>query len=317
MWKKIFEPQHLKWRWSFCLAIGIYLYLFVAVCEPFKDDKITYMWASFDAYTQHSLLNFTLTVLSCALPLIFLPHYFPNYFSSEKITLKRFSLWVLITALLIETGYFLVNHLFFHHDLNLVWFLVFMFKVTCTSFLFIGIPFLFVFLWVFDYFTNSQYKVLSHLEIPQLEDSRPSNLEMNVIELTDIIPPQYDGEKHPIVLHFNDVANKKQLNVPLDSLYYITSAQNYIEIIYTNQNGKLSNQLLRNTLKTVEEELMTDPDLPLVRCHKAFIVNYDKVLELRGTTKNAQFILADLEIKIPVSRHKFANFEGKQPFMVN
>jgi LytTr DNA-binding domain len=314
MWQTLFEPKHLKWRWSFCICLGVYLYLFVTFCDPFKGDNITYLWSTVDAYTLHSLFNFMLSVFSCALTLIFLPYRFPNYFSSENITIKRFGSSVVITTLFIEIGYFIGNQLFFRHDLSLIWFLTFMFKVTCTSFLFIGVPSLILFFLVFNYYISPKKQELV-VKIPPLENSKPSDLEEKIIELTDTTPPQYEQEEPSITLHFNDISNKKRLNVPLESLYYITSAQNYIEIFYKNQSGKLSRQLLRNTLKTVEEELLSDAKLPLVRCHKGFIVNYDKVLEMHGNAKNAYFILMDVDTQIPVSRHKFADFQGKTHFI--
>ena len=50
-------------------------------------------------------------------------------------------------------------------------------------------------------------------------------------------------------------------------------------------------------------------DSPLIRCHKAFIVNREKVVELRGTAKTAHFVLEDLETTIPVSRQKYPEVE--------
>jgi DNA-binding LytR/AlgR family response regulator len=52
--------------------------------------------------------------------------------------------------------------------------------------------------------------------------------------------------------------------------------------------------------------MILDNNLPLIRCHKAFIVNREKVVELRGTTKLSYFILNGIDTQIPISRQKYA-----------
>jgi DNA-binding LytR/AlgR family response regulator len=117
----------------------------------------------------------------------------------------------------------------------------------------------------------------------------------------------YKSDLVPKIMRFSDSFNEKNLQVPLNSLYYITSAQNYIEIFYQNKNAIHTRQILRNSLKAIEEEMIiNDDNSSLIRCHTAFIVNREKVVELRGLAKLAQFILEDIDTSIPVSRQKYA-----------
>ena len=305
MWQAIFKPEYQNWRWAFCLSLGIYLYLFVSFLEPFKDDKVTYIWASTEVYVSHSIANFTLVILISAFFIIFLPKYFPNFFLPENLTLQRFSLFTLVGALLIETGYFFTNYHFFHFDITPSWFIFFMFRTTLSSFLFAGIPFNIGYLILFNYMNNEDNQKESIINYSPNTESK--NIEQKDIQIIEAAPPQYNSELSPKMLSFSDNSNKKNLDIGLDSLYYITSAQNYIEVYYQNNNAVLSRQILRNSLKAIEEEMITNINhSPLIRCHKAFIINREKVIEMRGPAKSAQLVLDGIDTLIPVSRQKYA-----------
>ena len=69
-----------------------------------------------------------------------------------------------------------------------------------------------------------------------------------------------------------------KLSLRLSSLYYIESDDNYIMVWYTDSKGELKKYMLRCRLKTVEESFKGSS---LVRCHRKYIVNMDKVKVLR------------------------------------
>jgi LytTr DNA-binding domain len=312
MWQAFFKPEYQNWRWAFCMSLGIYLYLFISFLEPFKGDKITYIWASTEAYISHSIINFSLVILITAFFVVFLPSYFPKFFLPKNFTLQRFGFLNLFTALFIEMGYFFSNYYFFHFDMTLSWFMIFMFRTTLSSFLFAGIPFSLGYLILFNYINNEgnqKESIINYLP-PNIE----SNHEEKDIQIVEAAPPQYNGILIPTMLNFSDNSNKKNLEIALDSLYYITSAQNYIEVFYQNKNAVLSRQVLRNSLKAIEEEMIVNnDDSPLIRCHKAFIINREKVIELRGPAKSAQVILDGIDTLIPVSRQKYTELETQFP----
>ena len=64
-----------------------------------------------------------------------------------------------------------------------------------------------------------------------------------------------------------------RLLVKLGNLFYIESADNYVNIYYLNKS-KVSRFILRNSLKNIEESLT---EFGLIRCHRSFIVNIEKV----------------------------------------
>ena len=69
-----------------------------------------------------------------------------------------------------------------------------------------------------------------------------------------------------------------KLSVSSTNLYYIESDDNYIKVWYMDSHGVLKQYMLRCRLKTVEDSFA---DSGLVRCHRKYIVNMDKVKVLR------------------------------------
>lgn len=75
-----------------------------------------------------------------------------------------------------------------------------------------------------------------------------------------------------------DSSGVLKLSLRLSSLYYIESDDNYIIVWYSDSKGELKKYMLRCRLKTVEESFKGSS---LVRCHRKYIVNMDKVKVLR------------------------------------
>lgn len=101
------------------------------------------------------------------------------------------------------------------------------------------------------------------------------------------------------IVHFKDEKGTLRLLVKLSNLFYIESADNYVNIYYLNKS-KVSRFILRNSLKNIEESLT---EFGLIRCHRSFIVNIEKVKVLRKE-KEGLFIDLGQEdiIDIPVSK---------------
>ena len=91
-----------------------------------------------------------------------------------------------------------------------------------------------------------------------------------------------------------------RLSVNLDNLYYIESDDNYINVWYSDSNGDLKRYMLRCRLKTVEESFKGSS---LVRCHRKYIVNMNKVKVLRKEKDGYELDIDNNAIKpIPISK---------------
>ena len=100
------------------------------------------------------------------------------------------------------------------------------------------------------------------------------------------------------LLHFKDDKENLRFSVSLNNLLFIEAADNYLEINYLNK-GKVARFILRNNMKTIEEKF----GKPLLRCHRSYMINIDKIKVLRKD-KDGVFLELDIEglPDIPVSK---------------
>jgi DNA-binding LytR/AlgR family response regulator len=98
---------------------------------------------------------------------------------------------------------------------------------------------------------------------------------------------------------FHDEKGILRLSVKKDHLLYLESSDNYVNIYYQNKD-KITKFLLRNTMKKMEEIFQNSE---IIRCHRCFMVNFEKVKVLRKDKEGLQLEL-DLptNVDIPVSR---------------
>ena len=108
-----------------------------------------------------------------------------------------------------------------------------------------------------------------------------------------------------MLIPFTDEKGELKITIVTENLLYIESADNYTTLHYLNKS-KLSHYLLRNSLKRMEEQLS---DTPLVRCHRSYMVNMDKVKIVK---KEKGGIMLELDEEntpdLPVSKTYYESF---------
>lgn len=128
-------------------------------------------------------------------------------------------------------------------------------------------------------------------------DDTKSDMSKSISE-TELLVKENEQPRHNIVNFYDDKGQLK-LSVDIDNLLYVESADNYVNIYYSNK-GKFSRFMLRATLKSIED---TFADCDLVRCHRSYVVNFKKVKVLR---KEKMGLFLDLDFdnspEIPVSK---------------
>lgn len=98
---------------------------------------------------------------------------------------------------------------------------------------------------------------------------------------------------------------KVELTVPWPELLFLAAADNYVEV-YFQGNGKIEKQLIRSSLKRLEDGL---PDTSFFRCHRSYVVNLHRVQHVSGNSAGLRLNLHGFEGTVPVSRSKTASFQ--------
>lgn len=94
-------------------------------------------------------------------------------------------------------------------------------------------------------------------------------------------------------------STKESVTLRPEDILYIEATGNYINVHYRHED-KTVYKLLRTTIKQAEEVLRVQP--AFVRCHRAFIVNTDKIYNVTGNAQGYKLAIYDTGAEIPVSR---------------
>ena len=97
-------------------------------------------------------------------------------------------------------------------------------------------------------------------------------------------------------IRFYDNRKNLKFAAMVSSVFYLSADENYVNIHYTDDNGKMRAFVLRSSMKSIEELCASHS---LVRCHRSYIVNPEHVRILRKDSRGLLF--ADLDTPEPVS----------------
>lgn len=112
-------------------------------------------------------------------------------------------------------------------------------------------------------------------------------------------PEMQESTRPNAMIAFNDSTGTMRITIKSDDLFYIEAADNYVKVFYKKGN-RIARNMIRNTLKNLETDLI---DTSLVRCHRSYMINFDKVKVIEKGKTGLQVILDHSdEITIPVSK---------------
>ncbi len=128
----------------------------------------------------------------------------------------------------------------------------------------IGIPIALVFLGVYRFFNKGQ--------IPKLIDNNDSLIKME---------------------------NDQDFKIDLNSILYISSNDNYVNIHYL-KNGAKQKAIFRTTLKSIEKQIVY-PFSPILRCHRQFLINKEHFEIEKASSRSITLSLKIYTDKVGVS----------------
>lgn len=106
-------------------------------------------------------------------------------------------------------------------------------------------------------------------------------------------------------------STKDCLKIMPDNFLYAEVTKNYVTVYYFDK-GKVASKSLRTTLANITESLQETPQI--IRCHRAFIINTDNVVDISGNSHGYQLTLKDIKTPIPVSRQYTQILKSKLEF---
>jgi|ERR1035437_812316 hypothetical protein len=268
----IHQPYPLfESKWKPILLISVFVALFMFIFQPFGLSNYSGESRSYFELG-YGLITFCILIIDQFIIPLFLK---PWFVSDEWTVLKQFcwQIWILFS---IGLGNFLYTSMFLTFSNGFNAFLVFQFYTFVVG----VIPILIITILHQNALLSSNLKLANELNY----DLRASD---ELIGLDDKV----------CILGDN---NKDKLEVSLSDFLYITSTGNYVQVYYL-KNQQLKNVLLRNTLKNIEEQLLECHSI--IKCHRAFLVNKEKILSVKGNSQGLRLVLKDTDEEVPVSRN--------------
>ncbi len=115
--------------------------------------------------------------------------------------------------------------------------------------------------------------------------------------------PSHLPEKHSIHDESDEINliaenGKDKIQLNTDSFYYIESSDNYSTVVF-KQKDDFKKDLIRSSLTRLESQTQHKQ---IVRCHRSFIVNLDKVERVSGNAQGYKLHLTESNFIIPVAR---------------
>ena len=164
-----------------------------------------------------------------------------------------------------------------------------------------------------DIFERTLIFVPSILFIPYLVSYMYLSLKEKNNKLNSLLDQHEIWENKPYthvdeVFNFCDEKGKLKISMLLANVYYIMSADNYVNIYYID-NGHLVHHILRNNLKDLEEKLQNKG---FCRSHRSYLVNIQKIKMISREKDNLHIIFDNAEVPpVPVSKTYSEQIIGK------
>ena len=266
---------------------GSFIFAFLLIFKPFELDHLPSSRMLFIAFI-YGLITF-----SCVFAATYLgPKIFPETFREPTWTAGKQIVFTGIVIFLVGLGNYLVSPWLVHTSLH--WGQALWFQ---------GITLAIGLLPVSIFILFQQNRLLKRFS------REAAVLEQKLQEKQETDLPVAEEEKflQSRLVFTSDYANEK-LELYPDDLYFITAASNYIKIFHF-QKGKLVYSILRSTLRMAEEILVAFPNF--FKCHRAYIVNLDKVEHVEGNAQGYKIRIDGYEEPIPVSRNLSNEFSDK------
>lgn len=258
-------------RWKLVVFCGVFGCLFVNIFQPFNLTEwfVTVKTPLFIILTFFSAAGMAALALS--------QFAIRSLFKVEYTSRANYMLWLLVEFFLITIAMHCVNVFFLKVPfINLPEYLLTL-KYTLGVLI---LPYFFALLMLY---IEEQLQVVQQL-----------TLKVNRATTADTVTIQ-------------DENGKAVLTLPLKNILYFKSEDNYITLYY-KQDNEVRKELIRTSLKKIEQELNL---ATLIRIHRSFMVNTQNLMSAAKTSRGYQVKMEFTTEPLPVSATYQSAFEEK------
>ena len=261
--KPIETVSSSKDRWIFIVFVSLFVTLFLLVFQPFGINNFDPTHSISQAFL-FSVIGFG-AVIGLALGVF---EFIIGFILFKKQTLLVFFLRTLAELVFVATVIFLYyNVLGNFHDWHFKSYIDFIFNVSIMS----VIPIYIILLYIKNRKTKQAYQLLE-------------------------LKPKLELANKYVSLQSSN--GKDSISLTLNDLLFVEAEDNYISVSYIERD-QLKKQLLRATMKEVEMNLNSEF---VLRCHRSFIVNMNKVDKVIKDGHQIKLFIPELSFPIIVSR---------------
>lgn len=268
------------------LAFGFFIFLFLYIFKPFGLSTFT---PQKTLYSALALGGITFGII--CINLLFLHKIFPSFFNEETWTVGKEIFITLVHIALIGLGNFVFGFLVLKMAAS--WSNLFYLETITLSLAILPIS-----VWTL---IKQNALLKKNMQEARVFNATFQQEEVDVITETTTTDTIFT--MLPVVnnrtIHFSSDNETDYIEAEADKVYFITAADNYIKINILEEKG-FTTKLLRSTLKRTENDLAAYPNF--YRCHRAYIVNLEKVDAISGNARGLKLTLKNSPEEIPVSR---------------
>jgi hypothetical protein len=261
-----------KFNWLIIISVSLFIGFFLWFFQPFGLNRADLPHKGLFLFGYGGVTFIVLTLFIMILPL-----FSPATFSNKKWTVGKHILWVTFILLTIGSGNYVYTYTFID-VMQWHWKIIILFILFTMV---IGIiPVSIVTL------IDVNRKLKKNMETA-------SNINKEIHQNTS------DNIDKNEVLILRGKNKNETLTIKEDQFYFLCSEGNYVQIYY-QEGTDFKQKMLRNTLHNISQQLQNSGTI--VQCHRAYMVNTDKIIKAEGNAQGFKLKLKDLSEKIPVSR---------------
>ena len=266
-WKKPYVDSQKKWKNAFIPAFIVFFILLFL--QPFGLSGLK-------SHKLLIILGFGLVTLVCScIPVYLLPVLFKRAYKREYWNFGNYTANLLLLLISISVGNFLyitaLNNWVFNIKL-LIYYVFYTFIIA-------------IFPVVYMAMQNQKNRLAHHLQ--------------EAIQINEWIKNKKELPILSNVLLILNGSTRESVSCAPEQFLFLEVEGNYIKVHYESE-GKGVTRMLRTAIKLLEEEVGAHHGI--VRCHRAFIVNLNRVNRVAGNSQGYRSCITGSLEEIPVSR---------------